>query len=271
MSELETGTMVDNFGAGLDPALETGLIAEDQGYENSDVDSFEDLEPDKLMDLVKSTKAELQKAEKAKRELQSLHDRQNNDIRERQARLEGELAAMRNQPRPEVGVSDDVARRTKELKDKWRQDIAENPDKAVDYIDGFSDDVADYINQKVSETRETIADIEKRYEDKFAELDPVYRENKETVENVMKEMSVNRQKAIAIVNLVNNKKTEVRQPGIVPPPSVVSDSGRMVNRRAEPAGVSFDSTLSQIHRMTGLSSKDIKDISSRTAKSLNGR
>lgn len=217
------------------------------------------------LDTLKSRLAEREKQlaqrEKDYKELQSLSDRHYNQMQEKMAKLEGRLEGLLSKPQSPERDEDIAEVRAKEaaLLEKWKADVGEHPEKALEYADARAMQLRQYIDSA----------LEQRFGEvktKLRELDPVRQKEKETIDALV---AANIPEDVALqVALALSKKKELRQPGVAQAPGVAPEGRRQTQVDTAPKMVDVDPVSADVLRMLGYKPKDVNRIRLEAAKEL---
>lgn len=142
----------------------------------------------------------LEELEKSYSHVRSYADRTSQENAKLRAKLEllESQAERGTQPR-------EAARELAELEKQWREQIADDPSKSVDFVYGVAtklrDDVTGALERKIA-----------ALEAKLGDLDPDYRENKEQVDTLAETLGVSREQALKAIRVLKPKSeaTSVR-------------------------------------------------------------
>jgi len=264
MSELETSEVVDNLDAelGMDDMLDaddgTHESTEEQVNEDSSQEATDiaELDKDTLAQMLLKEREAKGKLDKSRRELQSMHDRQYSEQSKQIAKLEGMVQAMAaaRQSEPVKADPSIAAKENNALVQKWKEEIEEDPKRAVDLIVDAMSNMDRLVEERVNNVLNTM-------ESKVSDLDPSYRENKELVDMLVQETGIDRKKALATVNVLTANKSIVRQPARVPAPGIVgAPTRRTAQIQKPPQLIELDDHFRSMVQLAGLSEEAVKRL-----------
>ena len=242
MSEEQT-SIEDNI------VTDDALGAEEQ---NESTPDYSEMEQEKLIEMLQEKDGELSKSKKSYEEYRSMNDRQSGELRERLARLEGTLSAQPKQQEAEV----DYDGLTKDL----REQLDEDPTKAADMIVQLTQEVNALMSEREKSLQQS---FEEKLASKLAGMNPVYKEHKDTVDELVGTgMSLDQAMSFVEKHMGSSK---VKQPGTPNPPSVVT-AGRTTGGKGNVGSVDIPKFEMETFRLAGLSEDDIKQIAKEAAE-----
>jgi len=210
------------------------------------------MEQEKLVEELKKRDEEVEKSKKSYDEYRSMEDSRSNKLNERIAKLEGQLDATLQQQNARHEPKVDPNQFLKEMQDK----IDEDPKNAANYIT----QMANEFNEVITERE---AKLQALFEQKIAQQSPVYKDNKDLVDGLVKK-GLSFDDALEFAGDLSKGK-KVSQPATPTPPSTV-EGGRVTATDNDVTPYEISKAEERIMRKSGLTDKDIAEIKKEMAQ-----
>lgn len=255
MDALESGDVMDTHSDVMDSSQtdEPNL---------TDTTSYDDMDVDQLRERLSTVEAERNQKDKSYRELQSLHDRQYNEQKERSIRMETELNMLKNtvmsQPTEDAWNPEQQAK----FEEEWRNKINDKPDLAMDYAQAVAHEVRESI----------LKELDKRHaatRQEWITKDNFYQANKDAVDTIVKEDGVTLEQAISIHKRYT--QNSVKQPGIPTPPGRTDTALKPINdTKPVPERPVIPPDIMAVWRAQGFSQATCNKIAAKVAADTQG-
>ena len=192
---------------------------------------------------------------------------------ERQNTLNEKLTAMleRTQKSESAAASgpsaaDRVAALTKQTRERWLPKLEDDPTAVFDMLQDYGLDVLDITR---AERAAELAAIKSETQSQLRALDPVYRANREQVDQLSELMGVSTEKAMDALKAMGklNTASGVSQPGKVKAPGRTSDKGAAAS--ASDTGIKLSAwEMEQALSIPGMTKEMVAQIAKDVAKDL---
>ena len=260
MPEEETSVKVENPDVEDTSETEDGThdTTEEHGDEDTgqEAEDYAELDQETLIEALHKRDDENTKLEKSRREFQSMHDRQYSEQSNQISTLEGMVQTLVTQKKTETTEVDSTtaAKANDALAEKWRAEIEEKPERAVDLV-------LDTLGNVDAMVAERVAAALQGVESKVSDLDPDYRENKDMVDLLVEKTGIDRKSAINTVKALTESKSIVRQPEKIAAPGMVGSATRTTAEPPKKAEiVELDAHITEVANGLGLDEAAMKRL-----------